>query len=213
MPACLHGLAGALDGAADARLAHEHVVRFLGQHEAAGARERIEARLRQAFQLHLAVAVGEEREHEEREPVGRLLVEGAEHARLVGIARAALQQPLGLLAAVLAEIFVQQVDHRPQVAAFLDVDLEQVAHVVERGRGLAEVALLLDAGGLGVALDDDQAAQHGAVLAGHLLPGLLALVGAEVDLPVLVRAAPAGCPSGIRASSRSRTWPSPWDRC
>jgi hypothetical protein len=29
---------------------------------------------------------------------------------------------------------VQQVDHRPQVAAFLDVDLEEVAHVVERRR-------------------------------------------------------------------------------
>jgi hypothetical protein len=44
------------------------------------------------------------------------------------------------------------------------------------------MALLLDAGGLRVALDDDQAAQHGAVLARHLLPGLLALVRAEVDL-------------------------------
>ena len=33
--------------AADAGLADEHVVRFLGQHEAAGARQRIEARLRQ----------------------------------------------------------------------------------------------------------------------------------------------------------------------
>ena len=117
---------------------------------------------------------------------GVCLVEGAEHARLVGVAGAALQQALGLLAAVLAEILLQQVDHRPQVAAFLDVDLEQVAHVVERRRGLAEVALLLDAGRLGVALDHDQAAQHGAVLARHLLPGLLALVRAEVDLAVLL---------------------------
>ena len=61
----LHRLAGALDDAADAGLADEHVMRFLGQHEAAGARQRIEARLRQAFELHLAVAIGEEREHEE----------------------------------------------------------------------------------------------------------------------------------------------------
>ena len=59
----LHRLAGALDGAPDAGLADEHVVRFLGEHEAAGARERIEARLREALELHLAVAVGEEREH------------------------------------------------------------------------------------------------------------------------------------------------------
>ncbi len=57
----LHRLAGALDDAGDAGLAHEHVVRFFGQHEAAGARQRIEARLRQRLELHLAVAVGEDR--------------------------------------------------------------------------------------------------------------------------------------------------------
>ncbi len=34
----------------------------------------------------------------------------------------------------------------------LDIDLEQVAHVVERGRGRAEMALLLDRRRLGVAL-------------------------------------------------------------
>jgi hypothetical protein len=68
------------------------------------------------------------------------------------------------------------------MAAFLDVHLEQVAHVVERRRGLAEMALLLDRGRLGVALDHDQAAQRGAILARHFLPGLLALVHAEVDL-------------------------------
>jgi hypothetical protein len=96
-------------------------------------------------------------------------------------AGAAAQQLLGLLAAVLPEILLQQVHHRPEVAALLDIDLEEVAHVVERRGGLAEVALLLDGGGLGVALDDDQAAQHGAVLAGHFLPGGLALVLAEAD--------------------------------
>ena len=178
----LHRLAGALDDAGDAGLAHEHVVGFLGQHEAAGARQRIEAGLRQRFELHLAVAVGEVGEHEERQPVRRLLVEGAEHARRVGIAGAALQQGFRLLAAVGAEIFLQQIDHRPEVAAFLDIDLEQVAHVVERGRGLAEIALLLDRGRLGVALDHDQAAQHGAVFARHFLPGVLALVRAERNL-------------------------------
>ena len=181
MPACLHRLAGALHRAADAGLADEHVVRLFGQHEAAGARQRIEARLRQAFELHLAVAVGEEGEHEERQPVRRLLVEGAEHARRILAAGAAAQQLVGLLAAVAAEILVQDVDHRPEVAALLDVDLEQVAHVVERRRGLAEMALLLDGGRLGVALDHHQAAQHGAVFARHLLPGRLALVLAERD--------------------------------
>ena len=85
---------------------------------------------------------------------------------------------------VAAEVGVQQVDHRPEVTALLDVDLEQVAQVVEARRGLAEAALLLDRRGLGVALDDDQALQVGAVLAGHLLPDRLALVLAERDAPV-----------------------------
>ena len=38
-----HRLTGTLDDAGGCGLAHEHVSRFLGQHEAAGARERIEA--------------------------------------------------------------------------------------------------------------------------------------------------------------------------
>src|SRR2546425_2959802 len=41
-------------------------------------------------------------------------------------------------------------------SALLDVDLEEVAQVVERGAGVPEVALLLDRGGLGVALRDDE---------------------------------------------------------
>ncbi len=117
---------------------------------------------------------------------GRLLVERAENARIVGVARAALEQRLGLFAAVAAEVAMQQVDHRPQVAAFLDVDLEQVAQVVERGAGEPEMALLLDRRGLGVALRDDDPAQVRAVLAGHLLPRGLALVLAEVDLAFAV---------------------------
>ena len=44
------------------------------------------------------------------------------------------------------------------------------------------MALLLHAGGLGVALRHDDAAQVGAVLARHFLPGGFALVVAEVDL-------------------------------
>ena len=91
-----------------------------------------------------------------------------------------------LLAAVAAEIFLQDVDHRPQVTAFLDVDLKDVAHVVERRRGLAEMALLLDRGRLGVALDDDEAAQHGAIFARHILPDRLAVVAAERNLAALL---------------------------
>ena len=101
----------------------------------------------------------------------------------------AAQQLLGLLPALAAEVGVQQVDHRPQVTALLDVDLEQVAQVVQAGRGGAEAALLLDARRLGVALDDDEALQLRAVLPGHLLPGRLALVLAEGDAPVGSRSA------------------------
>src|SRR6266478_9549120 len=72
------------------------------------------------------------------------------------------------------------------MSTLLDIDLEEVAHVVERGRGLAEMALLLDARRLRVALHDDQTAQAGAVLARNLLPGHLALVGSEVDQALLL---------------------------
>ena len=48
------------------------------------------------------------------------------------------------LTPVAAEVRMEQVHHRPQVAALFDVHLEEVAHVVERGRGLAQQALLLD---------------------------------------------------------------------
>ena len=191
----LHRLAGSLDDAPDAGLADEHVVRLLGEHEATGARQRIEARLGKAFELHLAVAVGEEREHEEGEPVRRRLVEGAQHARLVGVAGPALQQALRLLAAVPSEVFLQQVDHGPQVPPFLDIDLEQVAHVVERRRGAAEMALLLDGGRLGIALDDDQPAQHRAIFAGHVLPDLLALVPAETDLAIVLAGSEQDAPA------------------
>ena len=181
-----HQLGGAGHHAVDTGGADEHVVRLLLEHELAGARERVERRLLQRAELVLPVPVGEVGEHEERQPVGRLLVERAEDARRVDVAGVALQQRLGLLAARAAEVGVQQVDHRPEVTAFLDVHLEQVAQVVQRRRGLAEAALLLDRRGLGVALDDDEPLQVGAVLAGHLLPDGLALLLAERDAPVVV---------------------------
>src|SRR6516164_11617387 len=65
---------------------------------------------------------------------------------------------------------------------FLDVYLEQVAHVIKRWRGSPKVALLFDRCGLGVALDDNETPQHGAVFAGHLLPSQFAPMLAEIDL-------------------------------
>ena len=108
-------------------------------------------------------------------------------ARVVGVARMALQQLFGLFAPVAPEVRVQQVHHRPQVTAFLDVHLKQVAQVVQRGRAVSEQPLLLDRRGLGVALGDDQPAQRAAVLAGNLLPHRLAEIVAEADAPVLLR--------------------------
>ena len=177
----VHDFAGAGDDPRDARLANEHVMRFFGQHEFRGAGERIETAFGQRAQLELAVAIGEVGEHEKSEPVGGLLVESAQDARIVFVARTALEQGLGLFAAVAPEVLVQQIDHRPQMAAFLDIDLEKIAQVVLAGRSEAEMTLLLDRGRLGVALRHDDAAQIGAVLAGHVLPGGLALVLAEVD--------------------------------
>ena len=58
--------------------------------------------------------------------------------------------------------------------SFFDIDLEKVAQIVERGTGVAEPALLLDRGRLGIALGHDQPAQARPMLARHLLPHRLA---------------------------------------
>ena len=154
-----HQLGAALHDAVHAGFADEEMVRLLGEHEAGRARERVESRLRQGGQLILAVAVGEHGEHEEAQPVVDRLVEGIEDARLVARAASPLEQLVRFLAAVAAEVAVEQVDHRPQVTAFFDVDLEEVAQVVQGRTGLAQLALLLDRGRLGVGLRDDDAAE------------------------------------------------------
>src|SRR5581483_5654998 len=122
---------------------------FLGEHEAGGARERIEAAFGERLELIFAVAVGEHRETEEVQPVADRRVEGVQDTWMVAMAAAPDEQLFGLLASVAAEVAMEQVNHRPQMARFLDVDLEQVAQVVERRRRLAQMALLLDRGRLG----------------------------------------------------------------
>ena len=72
------------------------------------------------------------------------------------------------------------------MAAFLHIHLKQIAQIVHAGRGLAEQALLLHAGRLGIALRDDQPPQHVAVFAGHLLPHGQAEVIAEAYAPVML---------------------------
>ena len=58
--------------------------------------------------------------------------------------------------------------------------------------------MLLHRRGLGVALDHQQPAQHGAVFAGHLLPRLLALVRAERNFPLLHRRRQQHAPAILR---------------
>ena len=183
----LQQLTGPLDDAGDAGLADEHVVRFFGEHEARRPRQRIERALRQRQQLRLAVTIGEHREHEEVEPVLDRLVEGVEDARLVAVAALPREELLGLVTAVAAEVRVQEVDHRPEVAPLLDVDLEQVAKVVHARASLPEPALLLDRRRFGVSLRDDQAPQLVAELPGHLLPDRLAEEVTEADAAVVNR--------------------------
>src|SRR5690606_23297820 len=110
----------------------------------------------------------------------------------------ALEQRLGLLPAVAAEVGVQEVDHRPEVAAFLHVDLEEVPQVVEARAVRAELPLLLDAGRLGVALDHDEAPELVPELARHFLPGGLALEIAEPDAPIVRRLGQEDAPAILR---------------
>jgi hypothetical protein len=67
------------------------------------------------------------------------------------------------------------------MAALFDVDLEEIAEVVERRGGMAEKALLLDRGGLGVGLRHDEPAHAVPELAGDDVPDRLAGDVAEAD--------------------------------
>ena len=172
----IHHRSGARQHARDAAFAHEHVVRLFGEHEFRGACERIECTFGKRAKLKFPVAIGEIGEHKKRQPVRRFFVERTEDARIVGVARITLQQRVRLFATITAEMFVQQINHRPQMAALFHIDLKEIAQVVHRRCGEAEMALLLNRCGLGVALRDNNAAQVRTMLAGHVLPRGLALV-------------------------------------
>src|SRR5262249_48753158 len=150
-----HELAGAGYDASDSGLANEEVVRLFGEHEATGAGQRVESGLRQARELKFPVTVGEMREHEKRQPVGGGFVESTKNSRIVGASRTPLEQRFGLFASVASKVGLQQIDHRPEVASFLDIHLEQVAQVIERWTGSPQMALLFHRGRLRVALGDD----------------------------------------------------------
>src|SRR6266850_2505370 len=194
----LHHFAGALNDAADAGLADEHVVGFLGEHEAAGARKRIKAGFGERAKLEFAVAIGEEREHIESEPVGSRFVERTENAGIVGVAGAAREEGFGFLAAVASEIAMQQIHHSPQVTAFFDVHLKNISQVVHRRTRRTQHSLLFDGSRLGVSLGDNDAAQRGAVFARDFLPRGLAFVGAEIHFTLFIAWLEKNSPAVVR---------------
>src|SRR2546426_6088239 len=174
------------------------MVRFFSEHELAGACQRLETRFSQSRKLILAVPISKHREREKIEPVIAGLIKGLENTRLVGIAAATFQQSIRFIATVAAKVTVQQIDHGPQVTAFLDIYLKQIAQVVKGRTSLSQQPLLLDRGGLGVSLRDDDAPQVVAKLARHLLVSRLAIViteansgiglcGFQKDAPAIVR--------------------------
>src|SRR5271156_6303100 len=82
--------------------------------------------------------------------------------------------------------------------ALFDVDLEEVAQIVERRAGEPEIPLLLDRGGFRISLRDDDSTQVRSMLSGHVLPRRLALVVAEVDLALRVTGTQENPPAIIR---------------
>ena len=103
------------------------MVGLFGEHESCGAGQGIKARLGQGAELELTITVGEIGEHVEREPVGRLLVKRPENTGVVLLAAAALKQCFCLLATIQAKMFMQKVDHGPEVTALFHIHMKEVA--------------------------------------------------------------------------------------
>ena len=103
---------------------------LLSQHEATGSRQGVETRLGKRLQLHLAVTVRKCREHEERNPVGRLFVKRPENSWLVLISGTSLQQGFRFLTTVSTKIPLKQVNHGPKMAPLLNIHLKEITHVI-----------------------------------------------------------------------------------
>ena len=116
----------------------------------------------------------------------RLLIEGGENARVIGVAGAPLKQVLCFFASVFPEITMEQVDHRPEMTSFFYVHLKEVAHVVQRGSSFPQQALLFDRCRFGVALRHNNPAKRRTILARNVLPGGLTLMIPEMDLAIVI---------------------------
>ncbi len=195
-----HHLASTLNNAGNACLPDEHMVCFLRQHEAARARKGIEARFRQGAKLEFAVPVGKKRKHIERKPVRCGLVKRAENARIIGISGTAREQCFSFLAAVPAEIAVQQVDHSPQVTPLFHVHLKNVPQVVQRRTRHPQHLLLFDRSGFRITLPlrNDDSPQYRAIFTRDFLPGWLTLVNAEIHQALFVARLQENAPAVFR---------------
>ena len=181
-----HQFASPLNNPAHPRFAHEHVVRLLGQHETASTRKWIKSRFRERAKLEFAVPIRKERKHVKRQPVRRRLIERAEDARIVRIAGTPRQQCFSLFSAIAAKVTVQQVHHGPQMASFFDVHLKNVPQIVQRRTGKPQHLLLFHGSRLCISLRHDDSPERRAVFTRHLLPCRLALVCAEIHVPLFI---------------------------
>src|SRR5262249_16242243 len=102
-------------------------MRFLGQHEFAGPRQRFKSRFRQRRKLILAVTIGKNRKRVEVEPVVARLIEGLKNPWLIRIPATTFEERISFVATVTSKISVQQINHRPQMAPLFDVHLKQIA--------------------------------------------------------------------------------------
>src|SRR5262249_36506349 len=143
-----------------------------------------------------------------RQPVAGLLIERSEDARIVRISRPALQESFSLLSPVAAEISMQQIHHRPQMAPLLDIHLEQIAQIVKRRTGRAQQSLLFHRGRSGISLLQDDSPQRRSVFSRNILPGRLAPVISEMDFSILVPRRQKNAPSILRHADVSEIGPS-----
>src|SRR5262245_38236009 len=79
---------------------------------------------------------------------------------------------------------MQEVHHRPQMPALLDVHLKEIAQIVQTRTAPPQPALLLDTSWLGVALRHDETTQLIAEFARHFLPHWLTEEVAEPDTTI-----------------------------
>ena len=159
-------------------IARAHVERFFAQHIRHRTPERSEGGIFQHLQLEFSVTVHEIGVSEEVHPVVDVDVECPQQSLV--LKGAALEHFLRLDFAGIAEVVDQQRAHLPAVAHLLDHDAGDGAAIPVRGRVLQQVALLLHARKLGIALVNDHVHQRIAHLLGGNLPQVFPLAPAFV---------------------------------